>query len=137
VAILEFCRKKMKTRFNQKVDVYIESSSDFARPLLQHFRKLVHQVCPAVRERVLWNCPTFYYRGLLCDMAAFEEHCAFGFWKQPFLEEAFPESDEFGKLIRVKSFDDLAHEKLIAYLTFAVRLNEIQTKRKPLKHHGK
>lgn len=66
---------------NPKVDVYIEKSADFAKPILNHIRKVIHDACPEVEEAVKWGMPFFLYKGPMCNMAAFKEHCAFGFWK--------------------------------------------------------
>ena len=29
-----------------------------------------------------WSMPHFDFKGVMCGMAAFKEHCAFGFWKE-------------------------------------------------------
>ena len=65
-----------------RVDAYIAESADFARPILRRLRKLVHQGCPGVVEEIKWGMPHFNYGGILCGMAAFKEHCAFGFWNR-------------------------------------------------------
>ena len=64
-----------------RVDAYIVKSADFAKPILNHIRKLVHAACPDVEETMKWSFPHFMYKGMLCSMASFKEHCAFGFWK--------------------------------------------------------
>ena len=28
-----------------------------------------------------WSFPHFDHQGMMCSMAAFKEHCTFGFWK--------------------------------------------------------
>jgi hypothetical protein len=48
---------------------------------LKRPRKLIHSGCSAVEESIKWSCPHFIYHGMLCSMAAFKEHCTFGFWK--------------------------------------------------------
>src|SRR5262249_18774991 len=40
-----------------------------------------HAACPDVQETMKWSFPHFMYKGMLCSMASFKEHCAFGFWK--------------------------------------------------------
>ncbi len=40
-----------------RVDVYIEKSADFAKPILTHIRKLVHKACPDVQETMKWSIP--------------------------------------------------------------------------------
>ena len=65
-----------------RVDQYIAKSADFAKPILLHLRKIVHAACPDVEETMKWSFPHFDYRGeMMCAMAAFKEHCSFGFWK--------------------------------------------------------
>ncbi|HJU26065.1 MAG TPA: DUF1801 domain-containing protein, partial [Rhodanobacteraceae bacterium] len=63
-----------------RVDAYIGNAVPFARPILEHLRETVHAACPDVEESIKWGCPHFVYRGaILCSMAAFRQHCAFGF----------------------------------------------------------
>ena len=70
----------MGTR-DDRVDAYIAKSAEFARPILTHLRDVVHAACPDVEETMKWSRPHFVYKGMLCGMSAFKEHCAFGFWK--------------------------------------------------------
>src|SRR5690606_26989508 len=60
-----------------RIDVYIEQAADFAKPILTRLRKLVHKGCPDVVETIKWGMPAFDYKGPLCGMAAFKQHCAF------------------------------------------------------------
>ena len=69
----------MGTRDN-RVDAYIVRAAEFARPILAHLRALVHEACPEVTETIKWGFPHFEYKGVLCSMASFKAHCAFGFW---------------------------------------------------------
>lgn len=68
-----------------RVDAYIEASADFAKPILKKLRTLVHKGCPDVQETIKWNMPAFEYKGPFCSMAAFKQHCLFGFWKRKIL----------------------------------------------------
>jgi uncharacterized protein YdeI (YjbR/CyaY-like superfamily) len=70
----------MKNR-DARVDDYIARSAEFARPILQKFRKLVHEGCPEVGETIKWGFPHFEYKGILASMAAFKHHASIGFWK--------------------------------------------------------
>jgi uncharacterized protein YdeI (YjbR/CyaY-like superfamily) len=109
-----------------RVDAYITSSADFAKPILEHLRELVHAAVPEVEEDLKWRSPTFMYKGILCGMAAFKNHCVFGFWKSGLVmgdkaDGAGP-GDQFGRLT---SLDDLpANKTLIAYIKKAARLND-------------
>lgn len=62
-----------------RVDDYVERSAGFARPILKRLRSLVHRGCPGVEETTKWGMPGFEFHGILCQMAAFRSHCAFGF----------------------------------------------------------
>lgn len=64
-----------------RVDAYIEKRAEFARPILERLRELVHATCPDVEETIKWGMPSFEYHGILCGMAAFKQHAVFGFWK--------------------------------------------------------
>lgn len=69
---------------DKRVDAYIGKSQPFAQPILKHIRAVVHKACPNAEETIKWGCPHFEYSGaILCSMAAFKEHCAFGFRKAP------------------------------------------------------
>ncbi|MCI0657485.1 MAG: DUF1801 domain-containing protein, partial [Acidobacteria bacterium] len=68
-------------KVNPGVDAYIAKSADFAKPILKHIRSVVHAGCPEVQEELKWGFPHFMYKGILCSMASFKAHCAFGFWK--------------------------------------------------------
>ena len=64
-----------------RVDAYIKEAAPFARPILKEIRDTVHAACPGVEETMKWRFPHFMYQGMLCGMAAFKQHAAFGFWK--------------------------------------------------------
>lgn len=109
------------------VDKYIDKAQDFAKPILRHIRKLVHDACPDVVETRKWSFPHFDYKGIMCSMASFKEHVAFGFWKQSLLEKsAFPaEKTAMGSFGRIKSIKDLPDNKTMKKLIKdACKLND-------------
>ena len=118
----------------KQVDDYIAKSNDFAKPILMHLRKLVHQACPAVEESIKWGFPHFGYKGMLCFMASFKQHCTFGFWKGALLKDEQKVLTELGESAmghfgKIKSVNDLPSSKiLLAYLKEAAKLNEEGTK---------
>jgi len=64
-----------------RIDEYILKSADFAKPVLNHLRSIIHGACPQVKETIKWSFPNFEYAGsILCSMASFKQHCAFTFW---------------------------------------------------------
>lgn len=121
-----------------RIDAYIAKSADFAKPILKHLRKVVHAGCPEVEETMKWSMPHFDYKGMMCGMAAFKEHCVFGFWKaELILPGGNTEDTAMGGFGCIKSLADLPNEKsLIGYVKKAAALNETgikapwQTKRK-------
>lgn len=76
-----------------RIDAYIAKSAAFAKPILKKLRTLVHKGCPQVQETIKWGMPAFEYKGPLCGMAAFKQHCVFGFWKSALL---FPKATRGG-----------------------------------------
>jgi uncharacterized protein YdeI (YjbR/CyaY-like superfamily) len=120
--------------FDKRIDAYIEKSRDFARPILEHLRRLVHKACPDVEETIKWGSPHFDYKGSLAGMAAFKEHCAFGFWKQKLMDLKPVEAAAMGSFGRIALLKDLPKDKeIIARIHQAMELNEkgIKVPKKP------
>jgi uncharacterized protein YdeI (YjbR/CyaY-like superfamily) len=110
-----------------RVDAYIAKSADFAKPILKHLRKIVHAGCPQVTETIKWSMPHFDYKGVMCGMAAFKQHCVFGFWKAELVLKRDPalEKEAMGSFGCIKSLADLPSEKtLIGYVKKAAALND-------------
>jgi uncharacterized protein YdeI (YjbR/CyaY-like superfamily) len=109
-----------------RVDAYIEKSQDFAKPVLRHLRKLVHEAAPEISETVKWSMPAFEYKGIVCGFASFKEHCTFGFWKQSLLDGEFSSQETaMGSFGRITSLKDLPKDAAIKKLVKqAVELNE-------------
>jgi hypothetical protein len=110
-----------------RVDEYIGRSAEFARPVLARLREIVHEACPEAQETIKWGFPHFEYRGLLCHMAAFKQHCAFGFWKGALIVERDGATAEkaMGQFGRITGLEDLPpEEELAGYVRAAMRLNE-------------
>lgn len=64
------------------------TSADFAKPVLNHLRRLVHTACHKVEETIRWGFLHFDYKGMMCSMAYFKQHCAFGFRKSSLMQDA-------------------------------------------------
>ena len=110
---------------DSRIDDYIASARPFARPILKRLRTLVHKGCPSAEETMKWSFPHFQYKGMLCSMAAFNEHCAFGFWNQSILSADQKSNDAMGQFGRLTSVDDLPSDKtLIALVQKAAALND-------------
>jgi uncharacterized protein YdeI (YjbR/CyaY-like superfamily) len=113
-----------------RIDAYIAKSADFAKPILEYIRSVVHAAYPEVEESIKWSCPHFLHQGkLVCSMAAFKQHCSFHFWHG---KDVVGKTDtegmgQFGKITSVK---ELPNKKdLIAFVRKAVTLRETGAKR--------
>lgn len=113
-----------------RIDAYIKKSAPFAKPILEHLRKLVHKAEPQVFETIKWGFPHFDHKGMLCSMAAFKQHCSFGFWKATLLKDAEQlltkmGETNMGQFNKITAMKDLPPDKiLISYIKEAVRLND-------------
>jgi uncharacterized protein YdeI (YjbR/CyaY-like superfamily) len=115
---------------DKRIDAYIMNAAEYAWPILDHLRELVHRACPEVEETMKWSFPHFQHKGILCSMAAFKHHCAFGFWKASLMSDPHGVINIIGKtamgsLGKITTLQDLPPDKvLIQYIKEAARLNE-------------
>jgi len=110
-----------------KVDAYIAAAEPFAKPILRRLRKVVHAGCPAVEESIKWGFPHFVYKGNIAGMAAFRQHCVFGFWKDALLfdREKNGPKEAMGQFGRLTHVSELPNEKiLVGYVRKAAELND-------------
>lgn len=111
-----------------RVDAYIARSADFAKPILTHLRNLIHRAHPRVEETLKWGAPHFEYKGILCSLAAFKSHCAFGFWKGALIidhRNNERQNEAAGQFGRITALADLPSDSvLIGYVKQAAKLNE-------------
>ena len=110
------------TQTDPRVDAYIEKAAPFAQPILAHLRNLIHQACPRISESVKWGMPFFVQQDvILCHMAAFKHHCAFGFWgkdmQNTLAKDGLKSSEAMGVLGRITSLKGLPPDKaLLTYM---------------------
>ncbi|MBN9143576.1 MULTISPECIES: YdeI/OmpD-associated family protein [unclassified Novosphingobium] len=106
---------------DQRIDAYIAAAPDFARPILIHLRRAVHEAVPGLGETIKWSMPHFTLNGKnLAGMAAFKAHCAFvihGAGRQG--GEEGHRDDGLGAYGKIASMDDLPDPD-----TFRMRLME-------------
>lgn len=116
--------------YDSRIDAYIAKAAPFAQSILEHARALVHEVCPDVEESLKWGMPSFSYKGILCGMAAFKQHCGFGFWKAAIMDDPQGvmqgrEAAAMGSFGKMTSLKDLPSDKVLkALIREAMRLNE-------------
>jgi uncharacterized protein YdeI (YjbR/CyaY-like superfamily) len=111
-----------------RIDAYIARSAEFAKPILAHIRDIVHAACPEVEETMKWSFPHFDYRGeMMCSMAAFKAHCAFGFWKGSLVvgTSAGRSTEAMGQMGRITRLSDLPSKKVLTgQIRKAMALND-------------
>ncbi len=119
----------MPTPTDPRVDAYIAKAAPFAQPILRHLRKLVRRACPGAVETIKWGCPGYETGGkILCGMAAFKAHAAFGFrhleMEKLIERERGTVADAMWHLGRLTRPADLPDDTtLLRYLKTAVELN--------------
>ena len=114
-----------------KVTQYIENSEDFARPILNHLRELIHRNCPDVVESIKWAIPHFDYKGdFMCVLASAKNHCSLTFIKSEFMTDprfAGGKKVKPGQrfLSRITSMSELpSDEELAGFVKQAMDLND-------------
>lgn len=117
-----------------RVDAYIERATPFARPLLAHLRSAVHAGCPQATETIKWNMPFFMHGDrILAHMAAFTQHCAFGFWKGRAVADQGKAGEAMGQFGRITTLADLPPKReLVGIVKRAVALIDAGTSAAPL-----
>jgi len=102
---------------------------------------VIHAGCPEAEEAIKWGMPSFlYHERILCGIAAFKQHCAFGFWSgRGLVGNEDKREDAMGQFGRITSLKDLPPKKaLIEYVKQAMKLSDERiaappTPRKPPK----
>jgi uncharacterized protein YdeI (YjbR/CyaY-like superfamily) len=120
----------MSLQTDPRVDAYIKKSATFAQPILRRLRALVHRACPEATETIKWGFPHFEHAGaILCSMAAFKAHGAFGFWHQGMEKiltaDGVTGKDAMGSIGRITTEADLPTDAtVLRWVSAAARLNE-------------
>src|SRR5882757_50649 len=123
-------------QLNPQFDDYIAKSADFAKPILEYLRKIIHETCPGVEEIMKWGIPHFDYKGdMMCILAAYKKHCSFSLFKaelmiHPKLKENAKPGQKMGNMDKLTSLSDLPEKDvLVAYIKEAMVLNETGVKK--------
>src|SRR5258708_16109023 len=73
---------------NPQFDDYIAKSEDFAKPILEYLRKIIHETCPDVEEVMKWGLPHFNYKDdMMCILVAYKKHCSFTLYKAELMND--------------------------------------------------
>ena len=106
----------MGTR-DPRIDAYIARAAPFAQPVLTHLREAVHAGSPGVVETIKWGKP-FFMQGprIVAYMAAFKQHCGFGFWHGRELADQGRNGEAMGQFGRITAVADLPSRRDLAAL---------------------
>jgi len=118
-------------QYDHRVDAYISKKPAFAQPILQHIRALIHATSPLITETIKWGHPFFEYHGVMATMAAFKEHCAFGFWDSSAISDPHGvihragEKESAGNFGRLAKVADLPGDEILKdFILQAMAINE-------------
>lgn len=124
-------------QYDQRVDGFIEHAPDYAQPILNHLRALIHEVSPLITETIKWSCPFFEYNGTICYMNAFKAHVGFGFWDSGALADPGnyikrgEEKGAAGNFGKISTLTDLPPDHIIKdFILQAMAANEKGAKSK-------
>jgi len=109
-----------------RVNKYIQERAPFARPILKHLRKVIHDGSPRIEEAIKWGMPSFLYQEkIVCGFGGFKAHCALWFWKGKVVVGKKPKEamGNFGRITSVKELPSASQIK--AYVRKAIELIEL------------
>jgi uncharacterized protein YdhG (YjbR/CyaY superfamily) len=109
------------SRKDPRIDEYIGKQAEFAKKILTRIRKLILREFPELRETVKWGFPNYTFeKKIVCYMAGFKNHCAFGLREYPGIEAVpyieIENRTAMGNLGRLTSTKDLPDDAEITTL---------------------
>ena len=95
-----------------RIDAYIAAQADFARAILEHIRRLVHEAVPEAEETIKWGMPHFTVGGrILGAMGAFKAHATLALRQaEEVLGETDTKANAMGQFGRLTAIADLPPE---------------------------
>jgi uncharacterized protein YdeI (YjbR/CyaY-like superfamily) len=91
-----------------RIDTYIAKAQPFARPILEHVRKRVHDAVPGIEETMKWGAPAYTSGGkIVLISAAFKAHAALNFWRGQELQSSHDTVGAMGQFGKIAAVDDL------------------------------
>ena len=116
----------MGTR-DDRVDAYIARSAEFARPILEHLRAIVHVACPEMEETMKWSSPHFQYKGMLVQHGGVQGALFVRLLESSLIldKKGEPVEKAAGQFGRITALADLPSKKILTgYIKQAMKLND-------------
>lgn len=100
-----------------RVDAYIAKAPEFARPVLEHLRAVMHEACPDAVEGIKWTMPFFMHAGRnLLHVGAFKQHVSLGLWYGEALQTPREPGQPMGNFGRITQLSDLPPKRELVRL---------------------
>jgi uncharacterized protein YdeI (YjbR/CyaY-like superfamily) len=117
---------------SQKVDEYIESAEEFARPICRKLREIILKAEPGIIEDWKWG-PNYQKSGMICGFHSFKKHVNLSFFKGSLLSnpEGILKAGENNlniRSVKFKSEKEVNGKILTSYIREAIRINESGSK---------
>ena len=116
--------------------MYIQKAPEYARPILNKLRTIIHKSENGLEETIKWGAPTFEKDGMVCSFHAFKKHVGFWFHKGVHLKDPAKllrpgVTAHTMKNIHLESVKDIREKPFQAFVKQAVKLNLMGVKVKP------
>lgn len=111
----------------QLIDNYIHNAPDFAQPICNRLREIIHKASPDIKEDWKWG-PNYNFDGMVCGFGAFKSHVSFVFFKGGLLKDPqnillHGKGNQHNRSVKFTSSDEIDDVILTLYIKEAVELN--------------
>ena len=111
----------------EQIDAYIAKAADFARPVCNRLRELIHEADSAIVEDWKWG-PNFNFEGMVCGIGAFKKHVSLHFFKGSLMKDPkqlFRDAadNQGSRSIKFTDVSEIDAKAIVAYVRQAVKLN--------------
>lgn len=114
---------------NPAIDKYIKSKNDFARPILQKLREIVHKADPDLREEIKWGAPCFSKNRMVCGIWGFMQHVDLVFFEGSLMSDSlklfnYGKGNLKNRTIKFENVAQVSETEILKYVREAVRLDD-------------
>lgn len=112
----------------KRIDEYIASVPDFAKPICRKLRAVVRKADPGIVEDWKWG-PNFNKQGMVCGFGAFKAHVTFTFFKGSHLKDpkgilaGCSDDNAHNRSIKFRRVEEVDEKTLAAFVREAAALN--------------